>query len=256
VASDDDEAFNRAWDKRERKTFEDELGPAFAPMGPWAWPGRESVVSRNERRRVDALLNRDRQHRTEEQLREVAEAEVAEGRLTSLRDTAIGPTPEQLAQAERSGIGYDRFTPKLPNGSVATVTAYRRKHLGQVQRLVLSGVIDAEGFRDCLWYRNIYEKTGLSGNIGSVDYGREVFAAPQSRAMFADWQVEAQDMFRATRASIERVELALLDQVVLQDVPIWRAARASGAGWRNAKCIIAKAVHQLTAARETLTRVS
>lgn len=204
-------------------------------------------VQAAERRRVKALLERDRADAAEERLRAELEAEVADGKRISLAEVALGPTPEQLAKGH-----YYRFTPRLPNGTVKTSIAYRRKHLPQVARLILSGVIDAAGFRDCVWYRNLYEKTGLSGNIPSIDYGREVFVAPHDRAMFADHQVEAQDTFRFIRANIAPVNLVILDQVVLEDVPIYKAQRIIGAGWRSARRIFGEAVADLHRARDLL----
>lgn len=209
-------------------------------------------VQAAERARVEAILDRDRADRSADHLRQAAQVEVAEGRFVNLADAVEQPTPEQFAQAERSGGGFRKFTPRQPDETVRTVTAYRRKELPQVQRLVLSGVIDTEGFRDCLWYRNLYEETGLTGNFGSTDYGREVFTHSNSRGMFTDRQAEQQDEYRAVRSLIESSNLSLLDQVVLEDVPIWRAARSSGAGWRNARRIFTQAVDQLGSARDML----
>lgn len=206
-------------------------------------------VQAAERRRVRALLERDRADAVAERLRAEVEADIADGRRVSLADIALGPTPEQMAKGE-----FRKFTPRLPNGTVKTVTAYRRKDLPQVARLILSGTIDTAGFRDCVWYRNLYESTGLAGNIPSIDYGREVFVAPHARAMFADAQVEAQDTFRFVRANIATVLLHLLDQVVLEDVPIYKAQRTIGAGWRSARRIFGAAVADLHSARELSER--
>lgn len=207
------------------------------------------AVHEAERKRVNALLERDRAYEAAERLRKAAEVEIAEERFVNLSDTVTGPTPEQLTKGE-----FRKFTPRQPDKTARTVTAYRRKDLPQVQRLILSGTIDATGFRDCIWYRNLYESTGLSGSIGSVDYGREVFVAPHSRAMFADRQVEAQDTFRFVRANIRTVFLHLLDQVVLEDIPIYKAQRAVGAGWRSARRMFGAAVDDLHSARDFVER--
>ena len=203
-----------------------------------------------ERRRIAMLLAQDRQARAEERFRKEAEIEFDDGKLVAMRDVAIGPTPEQIEQADAHGAGFSRFTPRLPDGSVATVTAYRRRDVPQAHKMLLAGVIDHEELAACIWYRNLHETTGLTGNIGSIDYGREVFASPQSRAMFSDWQVEAQDTFRFIRRNIRSRHLALLDQMVLNDVPIHRAVRAARAFHRRAKEAFGEAVKQLCDARD------
>lgn len=207
-------------------------------------------LSKAERRRAENLIARDRAHRAEEALRVEAEIELAEGKLVAMRDIATGPTAEQVEQAERDGAGFSKFTPKLPDGSVATVTGYRRRDVPQAYKMMLAGIVDHEGLSACAWYRKLYETTGLSGNIGSIDYGREVFASPQSRSMFADWQIEAQDTFRFIRRNIRSRHLALLDQMVLHDVPIHRAVRAARAFHRRAKPAFGEAVKQLLDARD------
>lgn len=209
-------------------------------------------VRASERRRVAALLERDRAYRAEERLREIARAQVEQGEFTNIADAAIGPTPEQIEQAERDGAGYRSFTPKLPNGTVRTVKGYRRRDVPQAYKMMLAGVIDHEGMATCIWYRNLHEQTGLTGRIGSIDYGREVFASPATKAMFTDWQVEAQDAFRFVRRSIRSRHLALLDLMVLDDVPIHRAVRAARAFHRRAKIAFGEAVKQLLDARGAL----
>jgi len=114
---------------------------------------------------------------------------------------------------------------------------------------MLAGVIDRDGFRGCCWYRALYETTGLAGNIRSADLTREIFAPPEAKAMFADWQVEQQDLFRFIRARIEPRRLRLLDQIALHDVPINRAARAARAFHRRPKPALAEAVEELLNAR-------
>jgi len=203
-----------------------------------------------EGRRVANLIAQDRADRAEDTLRKEAEIEFDDGKLVAMRDVAIGPTPEQIAQAERGGVGFTKFTPRLPDGSVATVSAYRRRDLPQAHKMLFAGVIDHKGLAACLWYRNLHEMTGLAGNIASIDYGREVFAAPQGRTMFTDWQVEAQDTFRFVRRNIRSRHLALLDLMVLQDVPIHRATRAARAFHRRAKEAFGEAVKQLLDARD------
>lgn len=256
---DEDEPFIRAWEDREMRDLTRELGPIFRQHGVG---GVDRGYARAERQRVTVLLGNDRAYRAQETMRVEALLQVESGEYANARDSVSGPTPEQFAQAERAGGGFRRFTPRLPNGTVRTVTAYRRKDLPQVQRMVLNGTIDGNGFRDCLWYRNLFESTGLTGNIGSIDYGREVFVSPQARTMFADAQVEAQDMIRFVRRQIDAQRRGLLDQVVLEDVSLARAFRSLGFRTRANRCneamrqkrIFAEAVHELGQARESAER--
>lgn len=247
AGEDEDEPFIRAWEEREEREFVNrDLGPIFREHGI----GRvDRTYQRAEQQRVATILLRDRAYQASEQYREEAMLEVAAGKTVRMRDAADAPTTEQIERAKHDGAGYARYTPRLENGTSATVKGYRRRDLPQVQRMVLAGVIDGQGLRDCIWYRNLVESAGLTGNIGSVDYGREVFMAPHSRSAFTDRQVEQQDTLRAVRTLVGPMHLALLNLVVIDDVPIWRAVRSLRAGIRLAKRTFARAVEQLHDAR-------
>ena len=221
--------------------------------------GNETIrnAAREERERVAGILDRDRADRLADHYRAEARIELASGNFANIGDSVEVPTREQFARAERSG-GFARFTPRGENGTSRTVTAYRRRDLPQVQRLVLSGAIDGDGLRNCIWYRNLVESAGLAGNIGSVDYGREVFSAPHSRSAFSDAQVEKQDTLRRVKSLLPSTSCALLDQIVVSDVPLWRAVKASGlytrsmrrSGRTAAQRLFAQAIADLGTARE------
>lgn len=247
MADDDDEAFVRAWEDREMREVTRDLGPIFRRHGVGAVDNR---FARTERRRVAALLGNDQAWRAQERLRVAAEIQVRNGEFANIADSLSAPTPEQFGQAERMGGRFRKFRPRLPDGTVREVIAYRRQDVPQAYRMLMAGVIDNAGFRACKWYRDLYETTGLTGRVGSVDYGREVFVNPQARSPFTDRQAEAQDTFRFVRAQIERRHLALLENMVLGDVPVHRAARSARAFHRVARAAFARAVELLVQARE------
>lgn len=200
-----------------------------------------------ERQRVAALIKRDKADRIREQDRQRAEIEVRDGVTVNLADTVIEPTDEWLAKGP-----VESFLPKQPKDTVRVIRTVKRQDVPHARKLMRDGVITLEGLMDCIWYANLHEMTGLAGSILSIDYGREVFAAPQSRSMFADWQVEKQDEFRFVRRLILARHLLLLDFVLLKGVPINRAVRAARAFHRRPKPAFAEAVEQLGAARKKL----
>lgn len=195
------------------------------------------------------LIARDRIEEAAEAQRQAAEIEVRAGVFASLADSVVPPTGEWLSKTD-----HEPFLPRLPNGTTRTVSTFRRLSVPHASRLHRRGVIDRTGLRACEWYRELHEMTGLAGNIIAVDLGREVFAPLQSRAMFADWQVERQDEFRHVRQGIRSRHLRLLDQVVLHDVALHRAARAARAFHRNPEGGFAEAVEQLVEARKKVER--
>lgn len=211
---------------------------------------KEPGIAHRERRRVGELIVRDRLDRAREAARAAAQIEVADGKFVNLIDLEEGPTPEQIAQAERDGAGFERIA-EVGSGKDARsgASVYRRRDCPQAWKLMLGGAVDREGFAACCWYRSLYETTGLSGNVRSADLAREVFAAPEAKAMFADWQVERQDLYRFIRSRIEPRRLRLLDQIALHDVPLNRAVRAARAFHRRPKPAFAEAVEELLNAR-------
>lgn len=206
-----------------------------------------------ERRRVRAQIMRDRAERKAEAARQASLIRLGKENTlrVSLADIALGPTDEQIRQAGKNG--YERVA-EVGTGKDARSGAivWRRRECPVAYKMMMQGVIDRHGFDACCWYRGIYETTGLSGNIPSIDYGREVFAASHSRAMFTDWQAQNQDMFRAIRREIPSRFLRMLDAMVLQDVSVHRAARVARTGHRDPKGCFEKAVVALVETRQKL----
>lgn len=215
------------------------------------------VEERKERgdRRVRALISRDRMDRLAEEARQAAEQASGEGKEISLSEVALGPTTEQIQRAGR--YGFEQVG-EVGTGKSARLGAivYRRRSCPVAWKMLMQGVIDRTGFDACCWYRGIFEATGLQGSIASTDYSREVFSAPNARAMFADWQVEQQDQFRAIRKEIDANLLRMLDAMVLNDVSVHRAARVARTGHREPKACFERAVEQLCDVRSRLERKS
>lgn len=242
-AIEEDRAFERAYERAEITKLVRAFSFAFRG-------GTGERAKRSEHRRVSEIIRRDRADLARELAREAAQIEVAGGKFVNLIDLEEGPTQEQIAHAEREGAGFERVA-EVGSGKDARAGAMvlRRRECPQAWKLMLGGAIDRDGFRACCWYRALHETTGLTGNVRSADLTREVFAPPEAKAMFADWQVEQQDLFRFIRARIEPRRLRLLDQVALHDVPINRAIRAACAFHRRPKPAFAEAVEELLNAR-------
>jgi len=236
--TDPDEGFAEAFDRREIARMKSSIAVSIIEAR------REA-----ENERVAALISRDQADRYAASLRKASEIEFADGKRVDLSEISDGPTPEQIAQAEMDGVGFTKFVPRLRDGTVKTQIAFRRRSVPQAFKMMRAGVIDLEGYVACEWMRDLYEATGLSGGIPSTQYDKEVFAPPQSRAMFFDWQIDKQHEFRWLRKQIKPRHMALLEAMVLHDMPINRAIRHARAFHRRRKPAFREAVEMLISAK-------
>lgn len=173
-----------------------------------------------ERHRVDQLLRRDREDAEADRLRSQAVLEIDDGKFVNLQDTVLGPTREQLAHSE-----YIPFTPRGRDGTVRSVKGYRKQSHSTVLRMHRKGQITDEGFSACIWYARKYEQAGLEGSVGSIDYGREVFSAPQNHTAFTEWQEEARNYLRSVKAHLPKGFIIFFEKVVVSNLPLYRAKR-------------------------------
>lgn len=231
---DSDEGFAEAFDRREEARIKSSIDVSYI-----------KARQKSEKKRVANLITRDQADRYADSLRKASDIEFADGKRVDLSEISDGPTPEQMVQAELDGLGFSKFVPRLREGTVKTQIAFRRRAVPQAFKMMRSGVIDFEGYAACEWMRDLYEATGLSGTIPSTQYDKEVFAPPQSRAMFADWQVDKQNEYRWLRQQIRPRYMALLEAMVLHDMPINRAVRHARAFHNNPKKGFREAVRKL-----------
>lgn len=190
--------------------------------------GRQNTI--DERRRVKAMLARDRDDAARDYMRAAAEIEVAKGKFVNLSDTVLPPTDEWLAKGETMP-----FTPAGHDGTARTVSTVRRVLVSVPDRMARRGELDEDGLKACRWYAMTHEMAGLDPTIPSVDVGREVFSAPSGRVIFSERQQEAQSEWRAVRSMMPQRYLRFFDAVVLGDVPVARAKRYARMGRDNAK---------------------
>lgn len=142
------------------------------------------------------------------------------GDMTALAYLKVSPTPELLAKGR-----FETIEARLMHQHDIITTTQRRVLVPRVYDLFLSGVIDNEQLIACRWYRDLWEATGLVGLIPSTDYGKEVFAAPQSRDMFQAHQLDAQEDFRKARGAIAVRYVSFFEAVVLNDSGLQRAIK-------------------------------
>jgi hypothetical protein len=200
-----------------------------------------------EERRVAEILARDKADAAAERFRREAEIEFDAGKPVMMADAVVPPTREQMASGE-----FVPYTPRQPDGSTREVRTHRRIQAYQAYRMMLWGAIDRDGYSSCCWYASLYEATGLTGSVKSVDYGREVFSAPHSRSVFTEWQIEKQDEWRCVRRNMPSRHLRLLDAVILDGLTIHRAVRAARSFHRTPQKGFAEAVEHLASARSRL----
>lgn len=178
-----------------------------------------------------------------------AQAAFANGNTACLDETIIRPTPELLASGE-----FERFTADTIAGTVRSATTVRRKLMSHVEKYYLSGLIDLEGLTACRWYRDVYEATGLTGNIPSTDYSKEVFSSPESRSMFSEWQIDMQDMFRFARSHMTARWVPFFEGMVLHDLAPKKALRLSRGNDKKVKVYFKDTVAELVTAYDMLKK--
>lgn len=210
-------------------------------------------VSRRERdterkRREQELIARDKAYAAEEMIRAAAEIKVREGVTAAIVETAIGPTPEWLAKGDT-----ETYIPRQPDGTVAQVKTVRRVRTPIAARLNRKGRIDADELRACLWYRHMTELAGLEGRYTSTHYDNTPASSAVSRRQAGfgghipttENEAEARRYIRAARACIPAKRLKFFDKVILDDVPITRAARFIGKRPSNALKLLQKDIAAL-----------
>jgi hypothetical protein len=210
-------------------------------------PGTVRHLAEKENERVKALVKQMGEYEKAERQLEQAQIAFGNGNTACLDETVIAPTPELLA----SGT-FERYTADTLAGTARSAATVRRKLMNHVVNYYLSGLIDDQELSACRWYRDVYEATGLTGNIPSTDYQKEVFAAPQSRSMFSDWQIDMQDMFRGARAQMTAKWLPFFDGMVLHDLAPKTALRLSRGNDKKVKVYFRDSVRELASAYDML----
>ena len=228
------------------ESFKKPLIEAFDQM---FGPARARFEQEHNDERIRALVRRMGEYDAAE--RALAQAQMAfeNGNTACLEETVIRPTPELLASGK-----FEPFAADTVKGTARSVTTVRRKLMSHVDEYFYKGVIEIAGLSACRWYRDVYEATGLTGNIPSTDYSKEVFSAPQSRSMFSDWQIDMQDMWRAARLEMTAKWLPFFDAVVLHDVSPRVAIRLARKRNGTEVGLFRDVVSELTSAYDTLKK--
>ena len=202
-----------------------------------------------ERQRVADLVRQTAEYEAWDRALTKAQDAFRNGNTACLDETIIPPTPELLGSGE-----FERFTADTVKGTVRSASTVRRKLMSHVQKYYESGLIELDALTACRWYRDVYEATGLTGNIPSTDYSKEIFSAPQSRSMFSDWQIDMQDMWRTARGQMTPRWLPFFDAVVLHDesprIAIKLAKKRNG----TEKALFRDVVAELVAAYDMLKK--
>lgn len=198
--------------------------------------GISDQARRDEEARVAALIKRDQTYRQREQDRKAAEIEVAKGLTVNIGEAVDEPTEEWLAKGD-----FRTFVPRLEDGTVRTVKAYRRVITPMVMRLWLKGSLTDDQARACMWYRDRFDTAGVGGRYksshisltGNVGGGGGAGQAPM--ALHAR-EAEARGEYRAARDALTAFYLKFFESVVIHDIPLSRAVRF--AKCRNEKALV------------------
>lgn len=171
------------------------------------------------------------------------------GDTTAMDYLKVEATPELLAKGR-----FETVQARLEHQHDIRTTTKRRVLVPRVVDLHLSGLIDIEQLSACRWYRDVWEAAGLMGNIPSTDYGKEVFAPPQSRDMFTAWQFDALESYRFARQSITARYVTFFEAVILQDIGLQRAIKLAKRRESVAKGVFKDCVSELQTAYDKLKK--
>lgn len=175
---------------------------------------------RQEQRRVEALIERDKADRAREYERAAAEIELASGKTAYVKETVIEPTPEWFQHGEAQEISVD-----TPDNTAIAMKTVRRVQTPIIKRMWAAGKLDIDQYRACTWYAECYEASGLHGNIPSVQIGKEVFGGGPDRVLFTEAQQEAQRTLRMLKSVLTPHRVRFFEAVVIDNVPVARASR-------------------------------
>jgi len=183
---------------------------------------RTKASQRREQQRTKELVAREVAERRREIRRVEAEIEVEAGKSISLDDSKLGPTPEQQAKGE-----FANFDIPAPMQTANVHSTVRNLTASRILQLHHRGVLSDIQYGVCAWYREQWERGGLSANpkISSyapfADPGEPVFGhLPRTTQA-----LEARSMFGWLRELVDIKMLPVLDAVVLEELSIEDMAR-------------------------------
>lgn len=187
-----------------------------------------NVEKERERKRVEALIRGDAEYRRQEQVRTQALKEIEGGGVADASLINLGPTPEWMKHYDTQAFSARRDGHWSAGNEGSTV---RRVETPVAMRMHRAGNLSDEHLAACIWFRNIYEQTGLEGSVASVDYSREVFVMPDNKGMrITERQADARNAFRAAIINVQVKDRILFTQVVLSDKALYSLEREYGLG--------------------------
>lgn len=177
-----------------------------------------------EQRRVRDILRRDKEEYGREIARAAAEIEFEKGKTVSIVDIAMEPTEEWKAKGR-----FETFTPRLEDGTVKTVKAYRRTRVSTATKLCLDGKITEAQLAACLWFSAIYDEAGVSGryktslislagNVGGTN------GAAQHPMALHEHEARYRDLYRRARKVVNVRFIQVFEYVVLEGMSLRAAA--------------------------------
>ncbi|WP_333837945.1 hypothetical protein [Novosphingobium sp.] len=219
----DEEAFIEHFEAVSLQRVSGEIGKKFVDAGLVGVTEPAGIAA--EKARVADLIKRDKAERIAEQDRKAAELDVASGLTVNIGEAIIDPTPEWMSKGP-----VRTFTPRLEDGTVRTVKAYRRVSVPMVMKFWSAGRMNDDQVAACMWYRDTWEAAGLVGRVnsshisltGNTGGGGGMGQAPMA---IQQREAEARDAFRQASAAVAPVLLKMFDSIVLHDMPLSRARR-------------------------------
>jgi len=178
---------------------------------------------RRQRARERDLIAADRAHEEAERRRIEAEQAAENGHVANLQDTVVTPTPEWLGKGE-----VMPYTPRGRDGTVKSVVTVRRRLYDAVKHLEGRGVLDEEQAQACRWYRDLHEASQMDRSAGIASYGETIRGDMlYGHLPLSEWIARARADLRGARATMPVGGQAAIDAVVINNLPLERAARAT-----------------------------
>lgn len=179
-----------------------------------------------EKSRVSAIIERDRTNAKEERARAEAEIELSNGLTVNVIDTVVPPTPEWMKQGEVRSVlvGGDNWTDRNAHEPVRT---FRRIKTSQAARAHRNFKINDRQYAACVWFADMFEASGLEGNVRSASFEPRVAGGVGDGVLFTERQMEAQTEWRNARLRISRQWQKFFHLVVCEDMSVRAAGRSS-----------------------------
>lgn len=213
-------------------------------------PVSVAEMKRREQARVKALIERDKADHMREIERAAAEIELKSGKIASIRETVIEPTPEWFQHGESQP-----FTPEVPDRTAIVLKTVRRKSQSPWMRMIESGQIAPEIFAAAQSIAYVHERITRAGGFKSGSLQARVDQCRTSGDLIIERLADVHDeiAYSAWRRGLP-MPRAMFVEMVLSDRPLSTTAKNYRMGWRKARKLLILQLEKYLEIREKVGR--